>query len=225
MDPKKAIRYRIVKRASQELKDGMIVNLGIGMPTLIPNLLDPNLKIWLQSENGLLGCGPYPFPGEEDADLINAGKETVTTVKGASLFPSSQSFAMIRGGHVHVSILGAMEVSQYGDIANWMVPGHLVKGMGGAMDLVSSGSRVIVAMEHCDKNGRPKLLSECELPLTGTKCVTRVVTDLCVFDCDPIKGLILRELLDDAKLEDVQRKTGCKFHIAPDLKNVNIINN
>ncbi|ETO35564.1 succinyl-coa:alpha-ketoacid-coa transferase [Reticulomyxa filosa] len=215
-------RFRIVKRAAQELKDNMVVNLGIGIPTLVPNFLPNNVKLWLQSENGILGVGRYPYPGEEDPDLINAGKETCTAVKGASIFSSSQSFGMIRGGHVHCSILGAMQVSSTGDIANWIVPGQFVKGMGGAMDLVSSGSHVIVTMEHTDKNEQPKILEKCTLPLTGMQCVKRIITDLCVFDIKP-DGLHLIELLDNATLEDVKAKTGCKFEIKSDLKNVKVL--
>ena len=222
-DERLAKRYRIIKRAAMELNDNMVVNLGIGMPTLVPNFVDKSMKIWLQSENGLLGMGKYPYFNEEDADLINAGKETVTCVKGASIFSSSESFQMIRGGHVNLSILGAMEVSQYGDIANWMVPGAFVKGMGGAMDLVSSGSKVIVTMEHNDKNGNAKIVEHCQLPLTGPLCCTRIITDLAVFDVDHHKGLTLIETLDNAKTEDIMMKTGCKFEISPNLKQVSVL--
>lgn len=219
LNDKQKKRFRIIKRAAQELTDDMIVNLGIGMPTLLPNFVDPNITLWLQSENGILGCGPYPYEGEENPDLINAGKETVTLIPGSSLFSSSQSFAMIRGGHIDLTVLGAMEVSKYGDIANWMIPGKMVKGMGGAMDLVSCGKTVIVTMEHCDKNGKSKIVDQCSLPLTGKNCVNKIITEHCVFECDPKQGLILTELIDGTDMEYVKQITQCDFTVAHDLKN------
>lgn len=207
-------RELIIKRAAKELKDGMCVNLGIGMPTLVSNFVDPNIKLWLQSENGLLGMGPYPVESEVDADLINAGKETVTTIPGSSIFSSADSFAMIRGSHVDISILGAMQVSANGDIANWIIPGKMVKGMGGAMDLVSSGSKVVVTMEHCAKNGSHKILQKCGLPLTGKGCASVIITDLCVFEVKKSGGLVCTELMPGVTLEDVRSKTGCEFEVA-----------
>jgi len=222
MDERQKKRYRIIKRAAQELSAGMVVNLGIGMPTLIPNFLSES--VWLQSENGILGVGPYPLEGEEHPDLINAGKETVTMVPGASLFSSSESFAMIRGGHVDITILGAMEVSAAGDIANWIVPGAFVKGMGGAMDLVSCGSKVIATLEHCDKKGNSKIKKECELPLTGKQAVSKIITDLCVFEVDLEKrGLVLTELIDGVSLEEVKAATECEFEVSPQLKEVSVL--
>jgi len=226
MNERQKKRYRIIKRAAQELDAGMVVNLGIGMPTLIPNFLSDEVanNIWLQSENGILGCGPYPFPGEEEPDLINAGKETVTLIPGASLFSSSQSFAMIRGGHVNVTILGAMEVSNNGDIANWMIPGAFVKGMGGAMDLVSCGSKVIATLEHCDKNGKSKIRNRCELPLTGMNVVSKIITDLCVFEVDLDEHrLMLTELLDGVTLDDVRNATECDFDVSLQLQMVKVL--
>eukprot|EP01017_Pseudomicrothorax_dubius_P040009 TRINITY_DN6211_c0_g1_i1.p1 TRINITY_DN6211_c0_g1~~TRINITY_DN6211_c0_g1_i1.p1 ORF type:complete len:318 (+),score=97.10 TRINITY_DN6211_c0_g1_i1:109-954(+) len=210
------IREKIAKRAVAELRDGMNVNLGIGIPTLIPKFLPPNVQITYQSENGLLGIGNYPKPGEEDADLINAGKETVSEIKGSSYFSSSQSFAMIRGGHLDLTILGAMQVSRNGDIANWIIPGKLVKGMGGAMDLVSSGSRVIVVMEHTAK-GKHKLLEECSLPLTGRGIVNMLVTEIAVFEFANGE-VILKEVAEGVSVEDVQKQTGCRFVLANNLK-------
>jgi len=211
------VREKIAKRASLELKDGMNVNLGIGIPTLASNYLPPGVKIMLQSENGLLGMGPYPKEGKQDADYINAGKETITVLPGSSIFSSSQSFAMIRGTKIDLTILGALEVSQFGDLANWIIPGKMVKGMGGAMDLVSSGSRVIVTMEHTDKKGNSKILNACSLPLTGANCVNLIITDLAVFEVDKKKGLTLIEVTDGHTAESIQKLTTAKFHVSPSL--------
>jgi len=204
-------RTRIVARAAKEIGEGMYVNLGIGLPTLLADYAEHLPGVMLQSENGLLGIGPYPRAGEEDADLINAGKETVTTVPGASFFDSADSFAMIRGGHIDLAILGGMEVSQDGDLANWMVPGKMIKGMGGAMDLVSGARRVVVMMEHLNREGTSKVRRECTLPLTGRAVVDRLITDLAVFDFPRDGGMVLVELQDGVTLEAVRDATEASF--------------
>lgn len=215
-------RNEIAARAAQELKEGDVVNLGIGMPTIVPNYIKEHCNIMFQSENGILGMGNFPYNGKEDPDLINAGKQTITSVDGASFFSSVDAFGMIRGGHIDIAILGAMQVSEKGDIANWMIPGKTIKGMGGAMDLVTGAKKIIVMMEHFSKDNSPKLLPKCNLPLTGFECVNTVITNLGVFKIKNKVGFHLIEIAENTTIEEIRKKTGTTFSISKNLKLIKI---